>query len=1105
MLTLSTHTPLWQSLINGLRTLPPSVISADQNQKLLSSLETCGGDLRRLSSDIRRSLYDLFERGHVPTKHWGRGPAGAARFASVRDLIKKAAALTGAEIRMDDFKTRYLGGPIDSFQIMRWTESSVAEAIAQVCKLHPELNTRPYQREGFEGIAHAVSEFLTEQTNAGDRGFVVMAPQTGKTSLIPAVSDLALQLQPEKQILVLSPRRVITRDMRADAEKWLKNGRVSVFDMNDKDLRGELVIASIYTLHRYIGEEDFEKKLPAHRVSLLVIDEMYHLFASMWQEVLRYLGVVNDLGEPMRQSRVFVLGLGASTRRRDQRQVEEFFGDTCLVKKDIGWFLDSPYYHKICGLELTYGLSSGGSEKIESVDESVVAMRDTPQNRYLILETYENNFKGKRVVVWVNRIDHATHLAEDFNELYGNNFAYAVVSDDRSETEVATVIDRFNQNTGPKVIISISKLAYGARLEAEGVIHTQITDSEDLYKQRSCRPLAKSPYTPSKEVLIVTFIPQGMDPDQVLTAANLIASRVQLIRGHRYTKQDVDEAVNNPPLPPATNSNDSPKTLLQIKQERKIRLKATRSFSDLWYDYLKKYFGGDLLQMARTLRPKSGNLKRDVVDCEALLYGDIPASYDELVRKWIDPLERHGVRCLQPLTQAWLKDQIHRLDTLRPVTASSPAHEKLVHLFRQAVLLRSVISISSDVTKHLIPDFSIWNPDITDTVFSYWLRGIQWPTTASKLDCIRYLIFETGLADDEKIRSLMSFYLKERLHALTREANEVYMYQDADLPLSRRDQLVWPDHLRETPEERLSREQESAKLREALQYHELEPNFLKDVQRLFETGEFQTGIELALDIGRSRTTVSNLRERNFKALRLYFSAQNERVDKAREDYRGGLIQALQARLKGYRVVSSARARIESGSLRSPFSPPASYPYQVSTVTADQVDYKHWSLLLRVANIMPSLYGKKWKISPASSDRLRSALTHIFQSVIEKSLEEEFQIDFTSYNGSSIKYQIDECFKFTQPFPTDQFNDTIKVLRSLASFEFMTCYKAHRFEANGTIRLPLSVFLAQEIEKLIHQIVVIRTTEKVFETSQMPWTGLTPLPPKLLSEVFSFPE
>ncbi|MCC7345536.1 MAG: DEAD/DEAH box helicase family protein [Deltaproteobacteria bacterium] len=610
------------------------------------------------------------------------------------------------------------------------------------------LRLRPYQGEYLKAAVEAMRKAASQGGRGPapalhDRGYILSPFQTGKSLIIGPLAEAARDIFPGKQTLVLSPLKIVQSQVLRDLATTFR-GRVSVFDAQQKKLDGEVVVASVYSLARFLKDADSASvHFQPERFGLVVVDELTYVLADSWRRILGTLGFVDGEGRPTRSRGKFALGLGGTGEREDGRHVREVFGDTFIAGRGLNWFVQEGYLHRVYGLEVPYGRSAEDSERVEDGAESLVAMRNTPENRRRILDTYEQYLGGKKAMVFVQSIQAAKDLEADFNARLGPAYAVAVTRE-TADRNVDLHTERFVSGEGAKVLIGVRRLAASFRaLGVHGVIHGYQTASWNLFAQRSSRPLARQEGEAQRDVLIVTMEGRAMPLQRAQSAATLLGAYRKPPPGRVYRPGETEAGARgaSPAKPPWSRkpllAPGASKPAAPLQAE-------TDSFARQIREVLRERFGGDVLRM-------SEQTKLRLAECDALLHGILPETHLEAVQL----AKRLGISPTA-LGEAWLQDKAALLEATYPLPAEmGEAQRHLTRLFRKAVLLQA----SRGSMLSLVESGSISRTQYS--LMRHRFRG-QFPLQSQRLEEVYRWLLDSGVADSSTLRNAIGAYVVER-------------------------------------------------------------------------------------------------------------------------------------------------------------------------------------------------------------------------------------------------------------------------------------------------------------------------------------------------------
>ena len=502
--------------------------------------------------------------------------------------------------------------------------------------------------------AAAASDSHWNPLQPRDRGYLISPWQTGKSFLAGPVAERAKNHFPGKQVLFLSPLKVVTEQTISDLIGHY-NGSISVFEGARKDLRGDIVVASVLSLKNSLS------RLNPDNFGLVIVDESTFILAPSWRKTMRHLGFIDEDNELTHAPGKFALGISATGERGDGRHIREFFGDTLIAVRGFQWFIEHGYLHEVMGLEIPYGKSDADWEIIEEHDETVVAMRDTSRNRRKVVNTYRRNLELRKALIFVEKIKHAHNLADDFNAEYGPGYA-AAVTGATADRDVDRILKAFNSGEGPKILISIRKLALGFRAHnTDGIVHGYQTSSPNLFAQRSSRPLGRQPGEPQRRILIITMEGRGMPLDRGQSAATLLGIYEEMPKSEVYIPREVrkERKAGSARFVGGSKKKSGSRGLLHFEKAefRGLKVRAG-AFGRAMRGILDARFDGDVMLMAERTRLR-------YAECDTYLHGYLPPTFRDVVALEARINLRHGT-----LAEPWLDDYMALLEAHHPLPQS---------------------------------------------------------------------------------------------------------------------------------------------------------------------------------------------------------------------------------------------------------------------------------------------------------------------------------------------------------------------------------------------------------------------------------------------------
>lgn len=710
-----TVNPLWQCLNQALAlSARQGTLSETSAASLQQMIQSSGGSFQLLPPHALSCVRDVIQRAERNadiTKLFGRGRLGEARFQGLKSLISDIV----------------LKAPVSA------APPPTAEA--------PGLELYEHQSELVQDVLTAMRANLDpkiawDPSSPKDRGYAITPPQTGKTTAVSVLSNEARHLFQGKQVLFLSVSDVVAKNVLDDTARFFK-GRVTRVDAEEKDISGDLVVASIFTLVKMLGDPSLNDRFGRDRFGLVIIDEMTFMLTPTCLKIAAWLGFADPAGRMTPAPGKFLLGLGATARRGDARHLNEIFGTRELFHRSVTYFEERGLYHPFDGLDLTYSAAPNDWALVEEEDETILTMRDNDRNNRKIVEEYRKHLDGKKTIVWCSTQDHAHNLAKAFNKELGDGYAAAVTA--RLEPKAATrILEDFNEGTGPKIVIGVKKFGLSFRANnTEGVLFTYLSTSYNDFIQKASRPLARKKGEDPHEVLIITVRPEDVPFTRGHTAASLYGLRFAPSNRKYSPRRAREEGAQKLEGVDDDASLDEGKLgyMKIIRRQRlKLRLESLE-FGPVWKSIAKERFGDDPKKMAE-------HLGLSPAQCRSYAEGHSPENYPEALCAIGRKL---GVQDFQKLSQAWLNDHLRLVEMAYPFREDAkPELIALSRLVRKAVILQSRGSL------HEFFKIEEGNESRYHAIVSAFQgRAIR------SLPEVAYFILNAGAADEATVRELL--------------------------------------------------------------------------------------------------------------------------------------------------------------------------------------------------------------------------------------------------------------------------------------------------------------------------------------------------------------
>jgi superfamily II DNA or RNA helicase len=313
---------------------------------------------------------------------------------------------------------------------------------------------------------------IINQIKKNNKALVRMATGTGKTEVMV---KLVKKYKPKKT-LILTNTRDITNNV---FERFHKYGvhDVSLFDGRYKDLDGEIVIASAFSL----GKKTVLKKIEKDKFDLLINDEAHHAPANVFKLILNHFDCPK-------------VGVTATPQRPDGKNIEEYFGITqdilnfnkaqdkgLLAKHKAKLILTNSFINGASTINGDY--SEKELEKVWSTKGRVDIIINS-YKKYARAEIKKVGMKPKTICFCVN-VKHAKRMSEEFKKS-GIKSEY-IVSDVKSVSEEdRKKLDETFTNTNKIEVMCVAMLYTEGKdiADVNCVLMARPTKSPILYTQQ---------------------------------------------------------------------------------------------------------------------------------------------------------------------------------------------------------------------------------------------------------------------------------------------------------------------------------------------------------------------------------------------------------------------------------------------------------------------------------------------------------------------------------------------------------------------------------------------------------------------------------------------
>lgn len=259
---------------------------------------------------------------------------------------------------------------------------------------------RPYQRA-------AVNAVVTRYREKHERRMLLYLPTgAGKTVIATfIVKALRGRTRFGKTLFVAHRREILDQTART-LRRHLPGLNVQIEQGERRSTRdAHIIVASVQSLVRR------KERYNPEAFHLIVCDECHRALAPSWEEVIGYF--YSRAGEE-----TLLLGMTATPRRSDGKSALEVFGETAFEVsrtdlEDLGYLVPMQYFTVRSQLRLDRVKLSGGDFQVGALSK----VMDAPANRALAVKAWLEQGSGKRTIAFCAGVEHARHLAEDFESL----------------------------------------------------------------------------------------------------------------------------------------------------------------------------------------------------------------------------------------------------------------------------------------------------------------------------------------------------------------------------------------------------------------------------------------------------------------------------------------------------------------------------------------------------------------------------------------------------------------------------------------------------------------------------------------------------------------
>lgn len=311
---------------------------------------------------------------------------------------------------------------------------------------------RPYQQECIDKINEAFVEF--------NRVLVVLSTASGKTIIF---NELAKQFVNQgKNVLVLAHREELL-SQAAEKMNAFNNIQFSVIKSGfETDMSKHYFVGSVQSLCK----ENRLKIFPKNFWSLIIVDEVHHVTAQTYQDILNYFTDYK------------LLGVTATERKSEAKKFASMF-DTKAYEYDVRQLITDGYGSKLIARNANIAVDLS-SVKIVSGDFCVRELDNEVSKKFDMISSYiKNNLSHRKsILIFTPRVESAIALADTLRKNGLSAEAVSGQSKDRRD-----IIERF-RHYETRILINALLLSEGTDIpNIDCIINLRPTLSTIFYSQ----------------------------------------------------------------------------------------------------------------------------------------------------------------------------------------------------------------------------------------------------------------------------------------------------------------------------------------------------------------------------------------------------------------------------------------------------------------------------------------------------------------------------------------------------------------------------------------------------------------------------------------------
>jgi superfamily II DNA or RNA helicase/diadenosine tetraphosphate (Ap4A) HIT family hydrolase/HKD family nuclease len=316
----------------------------------------------------------------------------------------------------------------------------------------------------------ALSALTATRLDGHSAGLVVMATGLGKTWLAAFDST-----RPEfRRVLFVAHRDEILKQARDVYRQIRPGGRFTLFTGEERDASGDVVFASVQSLHRNLAHLD------ANDFDYVIVDEFHHAAAHSYRKVIAHF-------QPD-----FLLGLTATPSRADNADLLSLCNDNlvydCGLVEGVNRQLLSPFRYRAIPDVADYEHIPWRSGRFDA--EELTAQIATQERAQQVFdEWYALGGSSRRALGFCCTIAHADFMADFFRR---NGVAAVAVHSGGSSSPRADSIDRLEDGS-LSVLFTVDLFNEGLDVPAiDLVMMLRPTESGVVFLQQLGRGLRRS-------------------------------------------------------------------------------------------------------------------------------------------------------------------------------------------------------------------------------------------------------------------------------------------------------------------------------------------------------------------------------------------------------------------------------------------------------------------------------------------------------------------------------------------------------------------------------------------------------------------------------------